>query len=118
MFSMFYLLYKIFRIEQVPFKDLFKIFFFSSQFLEWILAFQMTRDQQKNLKIPNDLVIKSHVMKVLEVTEIQNLCHQRIMIVRSVPEDVTKMNYLLTLGQLQEAKVEKIFSALMKVSSL
>ena len=116
MFSMFYLLYKIFRIEQVPFKDLFKIFFFSSQFLEWILAFQTTRDLRKNLKIPN--VIKSHGMKVLEVTEIQNLCHQRIMIGRSVREDVTKMKYLPTSGQLQEAKVEKIFSALMKVSSL
>ena len=115
MFSMFYLLYKIFRIEQVPFKDLFKIFFFSSQFLEWILAFQTTRDLRKNLKIPN--VIKSHVMKVREVTEIQNLCHQRIMIARSVLEDVTKMKYLQTSGQLQGAKVEQIFSTLMKVSS-
>ena len=113
MFSMFYLLYKIFRNEQVPFKALLKIFSFSKSFLEWILAFQTTRDPRKNLKI-----LRDHVIKIQGVTEIQNHYHQRTMTVKVVHEDAMKMKYLLTSGQLQEAKVGKIFSVLMMVSSL
>ena len=117
MFSMFYLLYKIFRNEQVPFKALLKIFSFSKSFLEWILAFQTTRDPRKDRKILRDHVI-SHVMKIQGVTEIQNHYLPRTMTVKVVHEDAMKMKYLLTSGQLQEAKVGKIFSVLMMVSSL
>ena len=118
MFSMFYLLYKIFRNEQVPFKALFKIFSFFKSFLEWILAFQTTRDPRKNLKIPRDHVIKTHVMKIQGVTEIQNHYRQRTMTVKVVHEDAMKMKYLQISGQLLEAKVGKIFSVPMMVSSL
>ena len=118
MFSMFYLLYKIFRNEQVPFKALFKNFLCFKSFLEWILAFQTIRDPQKNLKILKYLVIKilrDHVIKIQGVTEIQNHYLQRIMTARGAHEDAVKMKYLQTLGQLLEVKVEQLFSVLMMV---
>ena len=118
MFSMFYLLYKIFRNEQVPFKALFKIFSFFKSFLEWILAFQTIRDPRKNLKTLKYLVIKilrDHVIKIQGVTEIQNHYLQRIMTARGAHEDAMKMKYLQTSGQLLEVKVEQLFSVLMMV---
>ena len=81
--------------------------------LEWILVFQTTPDLQKNLETLN--VTKNHAMRVREVTEIPNHCHQRTMIGKVGQEDVMKTKYLQTSGRLQEVKVEKIFSVLMKV---
>ena len=115
MFSMFYLLYKIFRNEQVPFKALFKIFSFFKSFLEWILAFQTIRDPQKNLKYLVIKILRDHVIKIQGVTEIQNHYLQRIMTARGAHEDAMKMKYLQTSGQLLEVKVEQLFSVLMMV---